>query len=62
MRRTLSKIRTFLFFLSALDYNLVRIRALGLVKKKKTAPRKKYGRSCLEKVYVRINCRRLKML
>ena len=41
MRRTLSRIRTFLTaFLSALNYNLVRIRALGMVKKK-TAAREK---------------------
>ena len=62
MRRTLSGIRTFLTaFLSALNYNLVRIRALGMVKKKQQLG-KRYGRSCLEKVYLRINCRRLRML
>ena len=38
MRRTLSGIRTFLTaFLSALNYNLVRIRALGMVKKKNSS-------------------------
>lgn len=62
MRRTLSGIRTFLTaFLSALNYNLVRIRALGMVKKKQQLG-KRYGRSSLEKVYLRINCRQLKIL
>ena len=61
MRGTLSKIRTFLFFLYP-HWIITLWASEPWVWLKKKAARKKKCRSCLEKVYVRINCRRLKML